>query len=132
MDAAAWDARYAAAELVWTATPNRWVVDVLTGRPAGRAVDLACGESRNAVWLARQGWQVTGVDFSATVLRWAAALARRHHVDVRWVHADVTSWAAEQPIDLVLIAYLHLSEGLRRQAHRAAAAALGPGGTLSW
>lgn len=130
MDAADWDARYAKTELVWTATPNRWVVETLAGRPPGTAVDLACGEGRNAVWLAGQGWQVTGVDFSIAALRKAAALAWRGDVDVEWVHADATTWAAEQPVDLVVIAYLHLPEAQRRRAHRAAAAGLAPGGTL--
>ncbi|HXV93953.1 MAG TPA: class I SAM-dependent methyltransferase, partial [Pseudonocardia sp.] len=92
MDAAAWDARYATTELLWTANANRWVADALTGSPPGTALDLACGEGRNAVWLAEQGWEVTGVDFSATALGKAAALAEHRGVRVTWVHADVTAW----------------------------------------
>ena len=56
MDAAAWDARYASAGLVWTAEPNRFVVAEVEDLPPGRALDLACGEGRNAVWLAERGW----------------------------------------------------------------------------
>ncbi|HEY8374386.1 MAG TPA: class I SAM-dependent methyltransferase [Pseudonocardiaceae bacterium] len=130
MDAAAWDARYAGTELVWSADPNRWVAQSLAGRPAGTALDLACGEGRNAIWLAEQGWQVTGIDFSATALRKAAALARERGVDVHWVHADLTEWAPEHLVDLVVAAYLQLPAAQRRRVNRTAASALAPGGTM--
>jgi len=68
MDAADWDARYTDSELVWGAPPNRYVVEHTTALPMGRALDLACGEGRNALWLATRGWQVTGLDYSAVAL----------------------------------------------------------------
>ncbi len=64
MDRNAWDERYAGDELVWSAQPNRFLVAEVETLPPGRALDLACGEGRNAVWLAERGWDVTGVDFS--------------------------------------------------------------------
>ena len=130
MDATAWDARYAATELIWTAEPNRWVTEVLAGRPPAAAVDLACGEGRNAIWLAERGWSVTGVDFSAAALDKARALARQRGVAVDWQHADLANWRAQQPVDLMLLAYLQVPQELRRSVHRAAAQALPPGGTL--
>ena len=64
VDAEAWDERYAATELVWSLDPtSSSPPSSPTSRP-GRAVDLAAGEGRNAIWLARRGWQVTAVDFS--------------------------------------------------------------------
>jgi 2-polyprenyl-3-methyl-5-hydroxy-6-metoxy-1,4-benzoquinol methylase len=63
-----WDERYSGDDLVWTSTPNQFLVSEVVDLPPGRAVDLACGEGRNAVWLAEQGWEVTGVDFSAVGL----------------------------------------------------------------
>ncbi|MET0839223.1 MAG: class I SAM-dependent methyltransferase, partial [Marmoricola sp.] len=65
MDAAAWDERYAATDLVWSAGPNQFVEQALADLPPGRALDLACGEGRNARWLAERGWQVTALDWSA-------------------------------------------------------------------
>jgi 2-polyprenyl-3-methyl-5-hydroxy-6-metoxy-1,4-benzoquinol methylase len=59
MDADAWDQRYAAAERVWSVEPNVWLAQVARDLPPGRALDLACGEGRNAVWLAERGWRVT-------------------------------------------------------------------------
>lgn len=130
MDAAAWDARYADADRLWSETPNRWVHEVLAHRAPGRALDLACGEGRNAVWLAEAGWDVTAVDYSATALERGAGAAERRGVRVRWVHADVTTWAPSDPVDLVVIAYLHLPADERRRVLHTAAAALAPGGTL--
>ena len=56
MDANAWDERYAATELVWSAGPNQFVEHEVADLPPGRALDLACGEGRNARWLADRGW----------------------------------------------------------------------------
>jgi SAM-dependent methyltransferase len=130
MDAAAWDARYADPDRLWPDTPSRWVHEVLAHRPPGRALDLACGEGRNAVWLAEQGWEVTAVDYSAAALERGAAAEIRHAVHVHWVHADVTTWIPPQPVDLVLIAYLHVPTDERRRVLHIAAAALAPGGSL--
>ncbi|WP_454131458.1 class I SAM-dependent methyltransferase, partial [Kitasatospora aureofaciens] len=74
MDSQGWDDRYAASELVWGTAPNQWVVRELTGSTPGRALDLATGEGRNAIWLATQGWEVTGLDFSAVALERAERL----------------------------------------------------------
>jgi SAM-dependent methyltransferase len=63
-----WDARYAGTDLVWGPGANRWVVEYTSDLPPGRAVDLACGEGRNALFLAERGWTVIGVDFSARAI----------------------------------------------------------------
>ncbi len=128
--AALWDERYAATELVWSAEPNRFVAEHLGGRTPGTAVDLACGEGRNAIWLARQGWTVTGVDFSAVAVGKGERLAGAEGVAVNWAVADVTSWRPPEPVDLVVVAYLQLPADARRAALRGAAASLRPGGTL--
>ena len=64
MDAAGWDARYAGADLVWSAGPNVWVRELCTPLTPGRALDVAAGEGRNALWLVEQGWTVVAADFS--------------------------------------------------------------------
>ena len=56
----------ASAELVWGAEPNQFVREQCERLPVGDALDLACGEGRNALWLARLGWRALGVDFSAS------------------------------------------------------------------
>ncbi|HVO22197.1 MAG TPA: hypothetical protein VMW56_01065 [Candidatus Margulisiibacteriota bacterium] len=52
MDRKDWNERYAAQELLWGAEPNRFLAEELRDVPAhGRALDIACGEGRNAIWL---------------------------------------------------------------------------------
>ncbi|MEZ5101876.1 MAG: class I SAM-dependent methyltransferase [Thermoleophilia bacterium] len=131
MDRDDWDRRYEGTELLWTATPNRFLVQEVEGLVPGRALDLACGEGRNAVWLAEQGWQVTGADFSPVALGKAARLAEARGVAVEWVEADATAW--EPPVaafDLVCVLYLQLPADERRLALANAARAVAPGGTL--
>ncbi|HET9655959.1 MAG TPA: class I SAM-dependent methyltransferase [Kineosporiaceae bacterium] len=131
MDATDWDARYAAHDLVWGGEPNRWVAAECATLPPGRALDLACGEGRNAIWLARLGWQVTGVDFSGVALRRAGELAGKAGVEVTWTCADLLDYRpATGSFDLVVVTYLQLPAGQRSQVLRQAAGGLARGGTL--
>jgi SAM-dependent methyltransferase len=58
--------------------------------PAGSAIDIGCGTGDAAIYLARHGWQVTGVDIAAKALKQARAKAAAEHVGVNFVRADVT------------------------------------------
>jgi 2-polyprenyl-3-methyl-5-hydroxy-6-metoxy-1,4-benzoquinol methylase len=89
-----WDDRYATTELLWGAAPNQFLVREVAGLSPGRALDLATGEGRNAIWLAQRGWNVTGVDFSAVALGKAQAIAADVGVAVEWVEADVLDYEA--------------------------------------
>jgi SAM-dependent methyltransferase len=131
MDATGWNDRYATAEYVWKADPNTFLVSETTGLPMGRALDLACGEGRNAVWLADQGWTVTGVDFSDVGLDKGRRLAADRGVAVEWICGDATAWDPPAAgYDLVVVLYLQLPAAQRRQAMATAAGALAPGATL--
>ncbi|NBM17287.1 bifunctional 2-polyprenyl-6-hydroxyphenol methylase/3-demethylubiquinol 3-O-methyltransferase UbiG [Streptomyces sp. GC420] len=131
MDAADWDERYRGTGLVWEAEPNRFVAQELAGLPAGRAVDLAAGEGRNAVWLAGQGWDVDAVDFSAVALAKAERLGAERGVALRTVCSDLAAWSApEGTYDLALIAYLQLPWPQMERVLREAANAVRGGGTL--
>jgi SAM-dependent methyltransferase len=126
-----WDERYGTEELIWKADPNRFLVEELQALAPGRALDVACGEGRNAVWLASKGWHVTGVDFSRAGLAKAQRLATDRGVEVAWVEADVVEWQPPSAsFDVVVVLYLHLPAEQRRQALARAAAALAPGGIL--
>ncbi|MGM0384756.1 MAG: class I SAM-dependent methyltransferase [Actinomycetota bacterium] len=111
-DAAHWDARYRSAQqeesTVWSVEPNRFVVEELAVLPPGRGVDLGAGEGRNALWLAARGWEMTAVDFSAVAAEEGVRRAAAKGLDITWVVADVTTWEPAEPVDLVLLAYLHL------------------------
>lgn len=133
MDARAWDERYAASGLVWSAKPNQFVAAELADLTPGHALDLAAGEGRNAIWLAGLGWKVTAVDFSQTALDKGRQLAG--DLDVTWVCADATTWGLDEPdrrgrFDVAVIAYLQLTPDERRAAVRGAFGALRAGGTF--
>jgi SAM-dependent methyltransferase len=126
-----WNRRHGEGGLLFGAEPNRFLVAEVEGLAPGRALDVACGSGRNAVWLAARGWQVTGVDFSDVALEQARGLAAERGVDVEWVEADVLEWQPPEGVfDLAAVLYLQVSAGERRAALARAATALAPGGTL--
>ena len=126
-----WERRYGEAQSVWGWAPNRFVAEVLGPLPAGRALDLACGEGRNALWLADLGWRVTAVDFAENALARGRAQGVEHGLDVAWVRADVVEYEPEAgAFDAVVIAYLHLGAEKLGRVLRKAVSALAPGGTL--
>jgi len=131
MDSEAWNRRYADRGLVWTSEPNRFLVSEAARLPARRALDLACGEGRNAVWLAERGWRVTGVDFSEVGLEKARAVARARGVQAEWIVADLLDYTPEpHAFDLVLVFYLQVPAAERQAIVRAAAGAVAAGGVF--
>ena len=134
MDRQQWDERYSGAQFEWSMHPNQFVAAELTGRPPGRALDLAAGEGRNSVWLAERGWSVTAVDFSRVGLEKGRKLSAVRGVggsQVDWVVADLSEYEpAREAFELVLIAYLQVTAALRARVLAAATAALVTGGTL--
>lgn len=125
-----WDRRYAGDELLWRAEPNRFLVEATSDLRPGSVLDVACGEGRNAIWLAERGWRATGVDFSAVALGKARRLAAARGVDVEWIEADVRTWSPPGSFDLVVLLYLQLPSSERPDVHRTFAGAVAPGGHL--
>lgn len=131
MRQADWDARYSETDLVWSAGPNRFLVEEVEDMEPGRALDLACGEGRNAIWLASKGWIVRGVDFSAVALGKAMRIAADRKVEVEWVKADLDRYEPEAAaFDLVLLFYLQVPRPNLERVLRQAQQAVAPGGTL--
>lgn len=128
MRAEEWNQRYAERQQ-WSTEPNALVAELLADLPPGDAVDLAAGEGRHALWLARRGWRVTAVDFSDVGLSRGRGEPGADRVS--WVTADVTTWSAEPAsADLVLVAYLHLPEPEITDLLARAVGWLRPGGRL--
>jgi SAM-dependent methyltransferase len=126
-----WDARYAAVENLWASKPNRFLVAEAADLAPGRALDLACGEGQNAIWLASLGWDVLGVDYSQVAVAKARQRAEREGVAARFVCADLVEYEPERDaFDLVLLFYLHIPSSQRASVHAKASAALAPNGTL--
>ena len=125
-----WEDRYAGDRPVWSGAPNATLVDVLTGLAPGRALDLGCGEGGDAIWLAGQGWTVTGIDIAPTAIARARAAAEAEGLGgdrIRFFAADLAALAHEREFDLVTASFFHSTvelprtEILRRAAERVAA-----------
>ena len=134
MDADAWNGRYRQSDLVWSAGPNEFVVEHTAGLSPGRALDVACGEGRNALWLAEQGWAVVATDFSEVAIEKARRIAEHRGVSIDLRVADAVSGEGlppdAGPFDLVVVAYLQLPDEQLGSALDRAVEVLAPGGTI--
>ena len=129
-----WEARYADSQQIWSGRVNQVLAEVAAGLTPGRALDLGCGEGGDSLWLAGQGWRVTGVDISATAIARAraAAVATGIPADrLDLVAADLGSWQPDTEFDLVSACFLQSPVTLdRSQILRGAAGNLAAGGHL--
>jgi len=126
-----WDRRYSEQGLLWSAEPNRFLVAEVGDLRPGRALDLACGEGRNALWLASLGWRVTGVDYSQVAIAKGRDRAAAENASVEFVCADLLDYEPdESAFDLVAVLYLQLPAVARRAVLGKAKTALAPGGTV--
>lgn len=130
-----WDSRYRAAAQspaahLWDRHPAPQLEEIAAGLPPRRALDLATGDGRNAIWLASQGWEVTAVDSSGEALSLAAARAEAEGIAVDWVQGDVRTWSPVRLVDLITITYLHIPVAELEAVIGRTASWLAPGGHL--
>lgn len=128
----AWEDRYREKDSIWSGRPNPVLVAEAGDLTAGRALDVGCGEGADAVWLARQGWQVTAVDISTVALGRAAGHAAEAGVAdrVTFRHADLREDHPGAGYDLVSAQFMHLPPDARRELYTRLAGAVAPGGLL--
>ena len=129
----AWEERYSGAEKIWSGEPNAQLVAEVSGLTPGTALDVGCGEGGDVIWLARQGWRVTGADFSANGLARAARHAAEAGVADRvdWWQVDARSFSADgRAYDLVTSHFLHPPDGGMVAVTGRLATAVAPGGHL--
>ncbi|MGB1416819.1 MAG: class I SAM-dependent methyltransferase [Synechococcus sp.] len=126
-----WDQRFADDGYAYGQAPDRFLVSRVCQLTPGRALCLAEGGGRNAVYLAKQGFQVTAQDFSPQGLRLAQDLAKRRGVELTCVQMDLAEFVPPAAsVDLVVAIWMHLPPTLRNTVHRRASIALKPGGDL--
>ena len=130
-----WDARYREKSSLWSGRPNPTLIAETSDLAPGTALDVGAGEGADAIWLARQGWSVTGVDISAVALARAAVHAREAGAEIAerttWLQQDLLEWQPPQrACDLVTVHFLHLSPDKRRLVYGKLGGAVAAGGTL--
>ncbi|MBF4459695.1 class I SAM-dependent methyltransferase [Pseudoclavibacter sp. VKM Ac-2867] len=129
-----WDELYAAKPAVWSGRVNANLASVAGALTPGRALDLGCGEGGDAIWLAQQGWRVTGIDISTVAIERARAAAVDAGVGAElldFATGDLETWSPDGELDLITASFfqspVHLS---RAEILRKAALMLAPGGHL--
>ncbi|CAI2717636.1 Methyltransf_25 domain-containing protein [Nitrospina watsonii] len=122
-----WDAKYEAKECLAGRAPCEWLVEQaprLTG--GGKALDIAMGEGRNALYLAQRGYDVTGIDVSDIAIDRAHRLAEEKNLNIQGIVADLDHYeVAENAYDVIVCFYFldrNLFDAIRR--------GLRPGGLL--
>lgn len=127
-----WDERYSDSEYIFGVEPNDFLKDEFERIPAGaRVLCLAEGEGRNAVFLAQNGYEVTGIDSSKVGLDKAQQLAKNKGVTITTQVVDLADYEfGEQQWDAIVVMWVHLPTALRQQVHAQIAPALKLGGVL--
>jgi SAM-dependent methyltransferase len=125
-----WDERHKAGDFEGQG-PNPTLVAAVAGLETGSALELAAGSGTNAVFLARQGWRTTAVDWSPVGLANGKVKADASGVEVYWLERNLFDWAPPvRSFDLVAIVYLHLPAPERTPVYARAAAAVARAGRL--
>ena len=107
-------------ELPWAHDePTLFLAEICHMRSPGTALDIGCGAGTDSVYLARQGWDVTSLDFIPQALEFTQQRASEAGVSVTAVEADITTWEPPQRYDLVLDhGLLHNMDPVRYPAYR--------------
>jgi SAM-dependent methyltransferase len=128
MELAGWDERYRAVRDAPWEEPTPLLVQTAVDLKPGRALDLACGTGRNALWLAEHGWNVTAVDGSQVAIEILRQRAAERGLQIETCVADLEAGAYRiEPSswDLIAICY-YLQRALFEPAKRGVV----PGGVV--
>ena len=126
-----WEQRYRSRERAredFATQPVPLLADVAGKLPPGRALDLACGTGRNALWLAERGWKVSAVDGAAAAIEILQGRAKERGlcIDARVADLEQGEYRIEpQAWDLICISYY-----LQRDLFEPAKRGLVPGGIM--
>ena len=129
-----WNKRYATEDWFFGRKPNQFLVEQiqqLCPSPDARILSLGEGEGRDALWLARQGFQVTAIDGSEVGLQKLNWVARQENLTIETIHVDLANYEPiKDQFEIVLSLFCHLTPVLRSVVHHRAAQALKPNGYL--
>lgn len=106
--------------------PNEFLVEITKGRKPGTALDVGMGQGRNTIWLAQQGWDVTGFDPAGKAVALAQQLAAKAGVRIKTEIKGTEDFDfGDRRWDLILLSYVSLRDSTDRVQR-----ALKPGGIL--
>ncbi|BBM83605.1 class I SAM-dependent methyltransferase [Candidatus Uabimicrobium amorphum] len=107
-----WDKKYSGDTFLYGKDPSPYLKDSLEKLTKGKALDIAAGEGRNAVFLAENGWDVDAVDISAIGLEKAKKLAAEKKCKIHAVVADLTTYKIQENTYDVIVNFYYLQRDL--------------------
>lgn len=126
-----WNERYSQTDYVYGTVANDFLAKILDRCTPGRLLLPAEGEGRNAVYAAKQGWEVTAFDQSEAGREKALALAQKEGVEIDYRICAFTDFEAEvAQFDALGLIYAHLPPRERRIGYRHLLSFLKPVGTV--
>ena len=114
-----WDSRYDTHEYVYGKEPLDFLKNSINLVPRGKAMVLAMGEGRNAVFLAEQGFDVEGCDISPVAIKKANNLASERGVSIRAFEADLENYKLEENKYALITDFYYLQRDLIPQMRAA-------------
>lgn len=121
-----WESRYRERPEDAVRPPSQFLVEQCPHLPCGRALDVASGDGRHALYLARRGWVVDAIDFAYAGLARLLAIARRDRLPVAALQADLESFPLPRAHYDVIVNVRYLQRSLVEVLKRA----LRPGGMI--
>jgi 2-polyprenyl-3-methyl-5-hydroxy-6-metoxy-1,4-benzoquinol methylase len=126
-----WNERYRIRSYFYGKEPNSFLVKSLDLIPGKNILCVADGEGRNGVWLARQGFTVTSIDYSAEGIKKAKSLAKESEVKVTFRIADLLAVSLGiENYDCIVSIFSHFTEQDRQVLHKKYIDSLKTGGVI--
>jgi SAM-dependent methyltransferase len=107
-----WDKRYSSSEDIHLRRPCRLLTELLPQLPKGRVLDIACGEGRNAIFLAKNGYDVDAVDSSCVAIERASSVAEKDGLKVNFIHAKLEEYLISPDTYDIIIDFYYLQRSL--------------------
>ena len=107
-----WEKRYSGDGCEPRRTPLALLTEWLDGRPPGKALDLACGTGRNALFLAKKGYEVTAIDISPQAIALAEQRAGEEGLKINWIVADLDTYPIQGRYDLIVISFFYVNTNM--------------------
>ena len=100
---------YKKTDCLWGLKPNKYVTQIPKIIKPGKVLDIGVGEGRNALFLVKQRFEVTGVDILKEAVDKFLKFARDKKLDVSGVISDIVNFDFKQNYDVIIsVATLHL------------------------
>lgn len=125
-----WDARYNSPGFIYGIEPNEFFKNNLNKIQKGKILLPGDGEGRNAVYAAKNGWDVTAFDYSISAKEKALHLAEENQVNINYITSEASAFSNNEKFDNISIIYFHLPPKVRLEFHRKLKFFLNSGGKV--